>query len=407
MQAKTFGRRGLSAEPSLSLARPAMPMADPVASAAGEPEAAGRSLMDFIPFLTVGMIAFLFAVFFVQRYTGLDVGPGSEMSLETLKSQGATGFDLIFHSGQVYRLFLGPILHANASHLMGNCFAMLVVGWRLEPWISRGWLAAIFVISAMGGEAGSLIGNPHAVVGVGASGAISGLIGALFVMSFHHRAGREDRGPMMRTALFFGVPAILPLFLGASGNTDYYAHLGGAIAGAAIGWTLSDLWTDENGRTMYSRIAGRIAMAGLLASCISTAFAAMNYSAYAAVVADILPLAAVPVAMDKIDPAAFARLGRYPKDPRAHLYRGYYFLSVDDLGGAEREFRTSLALSQASSDFQKPLQNLIKTNLALIFHAQGRKMDARDMAHEPCQAGGGDKWMSRARAELAKRHLCD
>jgi rhomboid protease GluP len=90
--------------------------------------------------------------------------------------------------------------------------------------------------------AGSMIGNPSYVTTVGASGAITGLIAAAFVMSFHSRTDSEDAAKMRRRALFFGVPALLPLFLGVQGHTDYHAHLGGTLVGAAVALALAFAW---------------------------------------------------------------------------------------------------------------------------------------------------------------------
>jgi hypothetical protein len=101
--------------------------------------------------------------------------------------------------------------------------------------IGRAWLLLIFVVSALGGVAGSLLGNPHGMPSVGASGAITGLIGALFVVSFHHRADPAEQRTTLVTSLRFGLPALLPLAFGASSHVDYFAHAGGAITGGAIG----------------------------------------------------------------------------------------------------------------------------------------------------------------------------
>src|SRR5262249_59599907 len=115
--------------------------------------------------------------------------------------------------------------------IVGRAF----VGRRLEPMIGRGWFLLIFVVSAIGGVAGSLYGNPSFISSVGASGAITGLLGALFVMSFNPYADVDQQRKMRKTALRFGVPALLPLAWGASGGVDYFGHAGGALAGAPIG----------------------------------------------------------------------------------------------------------------------------------------------------------------------------
>src|SRR6202035_3620020 len=89
-----------------------------------------------------------------------------------------------------------------------------------------------------------LYGNMPGLPSVGASGAITGLVGALFVMSFNPYAETEQQHAMRKTALRFGVPALLPLAFGASGHVDYFAHAGGAIAGGALGMVICAVWSD-------------------------------------------------------------------------------------------------------------------------------------------------------------------
>ena len=122
---------------------------------------------------------------------------------------------------------------------------MAMVGFLLEPLIGRGWLAVIFTASALGGIMGSMIGNDPASTTVGASGAITGLLAAGLVMSFHRRADAGDAGKMRKRAIFLLVPALLPLFLGVRDHVDYHAHLGGALVGGAIALALIVTWDGD------------------------------------------------------------------------------------------------------------------------------------------------------------------
>src|SRR5260370_10116683 len=89
----------------------------------------------------------------------------------------------------------------------------------------------------MYGVDGSLLCNASGMAGGVASCSITGLIAALLVASFDPEADADQTMSRLKTPLFFGVPALLPLAFGASGNVDYYAHGGGALASAALAIT--------------------------------------------------------------------------------------------------------------------------------------------------------------------------
>ena len=408
MATTTFGKRGAAASPLRQAAPVRAPQPIDSAPALTREEQyeqfvenlGQRSLIAHIPLLTVAMIALLAAIFMLQRATALDMGAGGEMSLETLLAQGAASRELVFGNGEWWRIFLAPLLHGSNAHLYGNGFALLIVGSRLEPWISRGWFAAIFAVSALGGIAGSLAGNPHMVPTVGASGAITGVIAALFVLSFHNQEAAEYQSGMRRAALFFGVPALLPLVFGASGGTDYFAHLGGALAGGALAFALGSLWSQESRRPAHVALAVKIALGALAASLVSTGFAAAQYSSHAARAAEQLPMAAVPADLGKIDAKAFDLYARYPKDPRAHLFRAVYQMRSERLDAAEHELRTAMQLAERGGFEVQPVGKLAKVYLALVLGHEGRRSEARELAREGC---GGQREL---REELAKAKLC-
>src|SRR5271168_650506 len=199
--AKTFGQRGVrlaqaqprSASP-LSVAR--------VVRREDETPSDVERLFAAIPLLTFGLVVGLALIFALEQRLAFDVGPGGALGQESAVALGAASRDNAVGSGQIWRLFLAPLLHGSWSHLIGNCVAMALVGFLLEPIIGRGWFGLIFAASALGGMAGSMIGNPSWVTTVGASGAITGLIAAAFVMSFHGRADAEDAAKLRRRAVF-------------------------------------------------------------------------------------------------------------------------------------------------------------------------------------------------------------
>jgi membrane associated rhomboid family serine protease len=390
---KTFGRRGLApyvASPALRADAAAGnpdrvlehgPGALPFDAAIGE-----KSLIADIPFLTVCMIVALLFIFAAEKHLALEVGKNGNFDVGSLIALGAVSYDLVVGSGEWWRVGLAPLLHASLSHVLGNSVALFFIGARLEPMIGRGWLMLIFVASALGGVAGSLLGNPHGVPSVGASGAITGLIGALFVVSFHGRADPAERHAMLVTSLRFGVPALVPLAFGASSHVDYFAHAGGAITGGAVGLAVCAQWSPANFRPDFARQAAMAALLGLTLSIVCCGIAATRYSTYAAKPAQFIPSAEMPSEIGHVGAQQSADLlARYPKDPRSHLVRAFYLARADRYEEAVTEFRATMAMVSSEAAGQA-IRDLAQAALAVVLTEQGHRDEGKALAKDLCRA---------------------
>jgi rhomboid protease GluP len=397
MTTKTFGKRGAAPRIHSSLLRPSATVAVPAtvpAAVAPDPEPGPstfqggipeRSLIADLPLLTVGMIVLLMVIFAIEKHSAFDIGKDG-LGVRALIADGAVSYDLVIGSGQWWRVALAPLLHASVSHLVGNCFALFFVGMRLEPMVGRGWFALIFMVSALGGVAGSLYGNPHDIPSVGASGAISGLIGALFVVSFHHHADPIEQRYMRRTALRFGIPALLPLiFASSTGGVDYAAHAGGAIAGAAFGLVLCTIWSTHGVRPDFARFAAIAALGGLAISIACGGIAASRYRAYAADAAQFIPSSEMPPTLKTSAKRSADLVARYPKDPRSHLIRAYWFIETNRFAESETELRTAMALAPSDA-VGRPVRTQAEAMLAVILLEQGRRNEAMTLASGACRA---------------------
>jgi rhomboid protease GluP len=408
MTTKTFGRRGVTAQVASPVRRVSAPPVEEVELDQGpdvapaEEAIGGRSLIADIPFLTGGMILFLLLVFAMERRLAFDIDKSGDLSVESLVAFGAVSYDLVVVAGEWWRVSLAPLLHASYSHVLGNCFALLFVGIRLEPMIGRAWFPMIFVASALGGVAGSLIGNPPDLPSVGASGAITGLIGALFVVSFR-RADPVEQRSMRRTSLWFGVPSLLPLAFAASGDVDYFAHAGGALVGSALGLVLNALWYQDDHRPLFTRLAAMTAVLGLVASTVSCGIAATRYSTHAAKAAQFISSPELPSDLTKAGDQESAKLlARYPKDPRSHLIRAFYFIRGNRNSEAENELRATISLA-SSTAAGRATKDLAQAVLAALMVEQGRRGEAKALVADMCRA----KDKARAKRLLEATKLCD
>ena len=408
MATKTFGRRGTPTRIASPSFQPVRVAAAPAAVLGQEAEPSAfdlvrdNKLLADIPFLTVGLILFLVLVFWLERRYAFDVGRDGNLSVRSLIAFGAVSHDLVVGSGQWWRIALAPLLHAGTSHIVGNSIALFFVGVRLEPMIGRGWFLLIFVVSALGGTVGSLYGNAAGLSSVGASGAITGLIGALFVMSFNPYADVDQQRLMRRTALRFGVPALLPLAWGASGGVDYFAHAGGAIAGGAVGMVICLVWSADSVRPNHAWLAGLIALASFAGSLVCAGVAATHYAAYAAEAQQFVRLSEIPPNMRVGAQKSTDLLARYPKDPISHLLRAVYFVDEHRLGDAEAELRATIALA-AADVAAGAIRVQAQAILAALLVDQGHRTEAKTLAAESCRARDSDP-MKRI---LVKAKLCD
>jgi rhomboid protease GluP len=406
----TFGKRGLAPPPASSASRFKPAIAPPDVDSAPAPNTSSGAradrqahFVDHIPLLTLGLIAFLLVVFALERRFAFDVGRGGSLSLESLIALGGASYDRVVGDRQIWRLFLAPLLHASTSHVVGNCVALFFVGLRLEKMIGRAWVAAIFVASAFGGEIGSLLGNPHATVTVGASGAITGLIGALFVVSFEAHDPVQQR-KMLITAMRFGIPALAPLLFGRSGHTDYCAHSGGAVTGAAVGWIVSAIWPVDRRRPNYTFEAAIGSLIGLGASLGACLFAAGQYAGHAELAAHYIPSADLAGDPKQIAGKAPELLARYPNDPRSHFAQALAFMKGRDLPNAEAELRRAMALASDDAASQ-PIHDIAQTLLAVVVADEGRRREAKAMVADLCRDPAKDG--TEPGKILAKAKLCD
>jgi membrane associated rhomboid family serine protease len=142
---------------------------------------------------------------------------------EVLLRYGAMYSDAIGRH-EYWRLFACGFLHANPVHLGSNMLCLVLWGGPLERRIGAFYFLVIYGCALL---AGSIIGYATAAgpyLSVGASGAISGVLGALLALWI--------LGKLDVAANFFVVNIGLNVVLAASvPGIDWGAHLGGFITG--------------------------------------------------------------------------------------------------------------------------------------------------------------------------------
>jgi rhomboid protease GluP len=342
----------------------------------------------------------------LEQRLALSPAPRLSPSLGTLVAMGALNWGLV-QSGQWFRLFTAPFLHAGLGHLLGNAVAFILAGYRLERLIGRAWTFLIFAVGALAGSCMSLLISAPATVSVGASGGIMAMLVALFVTSFRMPVGRSKRAAQIQSARI-AIPALLPISTGAAAlHVDYGAHFGGALFGVAAGLFLLRNWRDDAPVPRFGRPALVVALVGVLCFAAGGVGAAWDYGTYESAQADRIPADEQPDTMDEVLARSAKLVAAYPRDALANLYDGAVKLHQGDPAGAEQRLRTGLALSLAEPAPDRPrLTNSIRGELALALFAEGHRPEAQAISHELCLTTGPNAPFPQVLADLSRYQLC-
>jgi membrane associated rhomboid family serine protease len=181
--------------------------------------------------VTTGMVLLLVGVFIAQIVSGGSLSIGLNGEVDPLLVRGAD-VPILVANGEYYRLFTAMFLHIGLLHLLTNIWALWIFGQYVEGSFGRGGFLAIYLIGGfLGSVASYLFGNPL-VPSAGASGAIFALFGAFIAYNVRRRENAMSRANLQSAVLI--VILNLVLTLGYS-RIDWRAHLGGLVAGMAIG----------------------------------------------------------------------------------------------------------------------------------------------------------------------------
>jgi membrane associated rhomboid family serine protease len=173
----------------------------------------------------------------------LEMWAGGTADSPTLMALGANQADAVWH-GQWWRLVASMFLHDGFLHILFNGWALYQLGSLFELWLGSSRLLATYFVSGICGSFASVLWNTYGGgdplrPSVGASGAIFGLLGGLiaFLLRRRSRLTPLAKSLLIQLLLWAGIN----LFLGVTFPLiDNAAHLGGLVAGLAVGLLLRD-----------------------------------------------------------------------------------------------------------------------------------------------------------------------
>ena len=177
----------------------------------------------------INILIYLFSAFFSQDIVDMD--------MQTLVDMGALYGPLVVLKGEWWRLFTAMFLHAGMTHILMNMFSLYLIGRGMEMYFDTRSYLIIYLFSGLLGGLASLYMHPNSV-GIGASGAIFGVFGALagFFLAHRDKIAAHSKAFMKDFAVVLGINLVLGLSIS---SIDVSAHIGGLIIGLIGGFVIS------------------------------------------------------------------------------------------------------------------------------------------------------------------------
>ncbi len=179
--------------------------------------------------IALNVLVYLFSAFFSHSIV--------DMNMETLVHMGALFGPYAVQKGEWWRLFTAMFLHGGMTHILMNMFSLYLVGRAAEMYFDVKSYLSIYLFSGLIGGLASLSMHPESV-GVGASGAIFGVFGALagFFLAHRDKIGTHFKSFMKDFAIIIGINLVIGFSIPA---VDVSAHVGGLFVGMLGGFLIS------------------------------------------------------------------------------------------------------------------------------------------------------------------------
>jgi membrane associated rhomboid family serine protease len=220
------------------------------------------------PVMTYVILALLFVVWLtVQGGGGLLSGEGAYTLVASVCNYGLVPGELTRQAPVGYALPIAPgvscvvdrepintwtpitsmFLHGSWGHILSNALYFWVFGNNVEDSMGRGRFVVFYLLCGLAAAGAHVLIDPASPVPtVGASGAISGIMGAYLVLYPHARVRMLwlifiTHFPAwlvlvwwFGTQVLTGLPQLMPVDRDVSGGVAVWAHVGGFVAGVVL-----------------------------------------------------------------------------------------------------------------------------------------------------------------------------
>jgi membrane associated rhomboid family serine protease len=214
---------------------------------------------ELVPVITLVIIGICGAAWIFVQGAGFDpavlmasvctfgVIPQEVMGVLTGSGDGAafTGEAICQPGGlAIGATFTSMFMHGSWGHLLGNMWFLWVFGNNVEDSMGYPRFVLFYLLCGVGAAAAQIVANPGSPVPmVGASGAISGIMGAYAVLYPRVQVNtaifliiifRIVRLPAWVMLGYWFLLQIVPAATGVDAGTAFWAHVGGFVAGVVL-----------------------------------------------------------------------------------------------------------------------------------------------------------------------------
>jgi len=179
--------------------------------------------------IAINILGYILSAFLSQSLIDMDI--------EVLVDMGALFGPMTVLDGEWWRLFTAMFLHGGMTHLLMNMFSLYLIGRGVEQYFNTTSYLSIYLFSGLLGGLASLYMHP-ASVGVGASGAIFGIFGAMggFFIAHRDKIEAHTKAFMKDFAIIIGINLVIGFSIP---SVDVSAHVGGLVIGFIGGYVIS------------------------------------------------------------------------------------------------------------------------------------------------------------------------
>ena len=226
-------------------------------------------------FVTYTLLAMNIAVFIYQT-----TNPEFTYAYSVIPQEITTGVDLVEpqivsaggESAEIPQMPGPPIIyltllthmfmHGGIAHIAGNMLYLWIFGDNVEHRFGHLNFIIFYIVSGLAAAFAQIAVNPNGVIpSLGASGAIYGVLGAYLVLFPRNKVNVIVLYHMVAMPAIFviGIWAAMQFFSGygalfnteQTGGVAYWAHIGGLVAGVAMGLVAKSWMPQEPDSTIY------------------------------------------------------------------------------------------------------------------------------------------------------------
>lgn len=206
------------------------------------PRVNGRPFVNY-GLIGVNIIVFIYEIVITGNFS-------NRIAVNELYSNYGSIPDLVLSGQNLGSLISSMFMHGSIAHLLGNMFFLYVFGDNLEDRFGhfRYLLLYVFwgIMAAIAHSIYAISTGEGNIPAIGASGAISGVLGAYLIFFPHAKIHTiifaffitTVRIPAIAYIPFWFIMQLIFALIGQSGGVAYLAHIGGFLIGlvSAYGW---------------------------------------------------------------------------------------------------------------------------------------------------------------------------